>query len=50
MVMNIMFDRYAFHGANPNFVKQLLLDGIKHILLKGIPETNKRTISINLDS
>ena len=42
--------QFAFSGANPNWIRGLLLDGIKLIMLKGIPETNKRTISINLDS
>lgn len=25
--------QFAFHGANPNFIKQLLLDGVKKVLL-----------------
>ena len=31
--------QFAFHGANPNFIKQLLLDGVKQVLTKNTAET-----------
>lgn len=30
--------QFAFHGANPNFIKQLLLDGVKKVLLQQQPQ------------
>lgn len=42
--------QFAFHGANPNFIKQLLLDGIKKVLAKTtISPHVKKSISIELD-
>lgn len=30
--------QFAFHGANPNFIKQLLLDGVKQVLTRQTKE------------
>lgn len=40
--------QFAFHGANPNFIKQLLLDGVKQVLLRNQKPTPKRQIVVNL--
>lgn len=40
--------QFAFHGANPNFIRQLLLDGVKQVLQspKRASTENKRTIQL----
>lgn len=44
--------QFAFHGANPNFIKQLLLDGVKLVLDKSkvkMQATQCRQVMIKLD-
>lgn len=40
--------QFAFHGANPNFIKQLLLDGVKQVLTRQTKEVVASPTPLNV--